>query len=184
VAILINQTSNLRLRLELVRRLSDGVERPASLEFSAVVERYKQLASAERGEHRFVPLVALAGKPMLDMDLITFLQELEAMLGGAAGAPGVDPSGPPPHATFEATVEPSLGLRVAGGPESFLVEVGIDLVALLEPVAGVKSDPGADLALFRFLASGRAVASFCQQLIDEFQRFPTDPSKVSAGPRQ
>ncbi len=185
MAILINQTSNLRLRVELTGRLSDGVERPASLEFSAVVERYKALSSGERGEHRFVPLVALAGKPLLDMDLITFLQALEALIGGAhAGAPDAAQGGPGPSATFEASIEPSLGLRIAGGPDAFLAEVGIDLIALLEPVAGVRSEPGADLALFRFLTSGRAVASFCQQLIDEFQRFPTDPSKVFAGPRE
>jgi hypothetical protein len=180
---LLNQTSNLRLRLELSARLSDGVERPASLQFTAAVERYKALASGERGEFRFVPLLSLAGKPMLDMDLITFLEQLEALLGGQAGAPD-GPQGAPPAAMFEATAAPSLGLRIAGGPDAYLVEVGIDLIGLLEPVGGLTSEPGSDLALFRFLATPRGVAAFCQSLVEEFARFPTDPSRVAAGPRE
>ena len=175
---LLNQTSNLRLRLELTRRVSEGVDRPASLEFTAAVERYKAITSGERGEFRFVPLVALAGKTMLDMDLITFLEQLEAVLAGKAGPPDAA------QAVFEATAEPSLGLRIAGGPEVYLVEVGIDLLALLEPVSGQRSDAGSDLALFRFIASGRGAAAFCQSLVEEFQRYPTDPSKVFAGPRE
>ena len=48
MAVLLNQVSNLRLRLDLVRRLSDGIDRPASLEIAAAVERYKHIASGER----------------------------------------------------------------------------------------------------------------------------------------
>jgi hypothetical protein len=176
MAVLLNETSNLRLRVELVRRLSEGEDAPASLEFTAAIERYKPVASGERGEHRFIPLVALAGKKLLDMDLITFFEALEALLESPEAAP----------AAFEASVEPSLGLRIAraGGAEAFLVEIGIDLVALLEPVGGARSQPGSDLALFRFPATLRGVASFQAQLLEEFARFPTDPSRVSAGPRE
>src|SRR5947208_16712576 len=120
MAVLLNQTSNLRLRLALSRRLSDGVLRPASLEFGAAVERYKHIASGERGEHRFVPLVALADKPLLDMDLIGFLQSLEALLVGQAEGAALEPS-----------TEPSIGVRASGGPEALLIEGGIDLSALL-----------------------------------------------------
>src|SRR5205085_5396470 len=173
MAVLLNQTSNLRLRLELSRRLSDGVERPASLEFTAALERYKHLAAGERGEHRFVPMLALSGKPLLDMDLMTFLEQLEQLLAGQGEA-----------AAFEASLEPSLGLRLArAGPEAYLVEVGVDLIALLEPVGGLRSDAGADLALFRFPATARGVAAFCNSLVEELGAFPTDPSKVSRGPR-
>jgi hypothetical protein len=177
MAVLLNETSNLRLRLELSRRLSEGVESPASLEFSAGVERYKRIASAERGEHRFVPMVTFAGKKLLDMDLITFFEGLDALLRGAEGAQ--------PLAALEPSVEPSLGLRILrGDAHRFFVEVGIDLVALLEPVGGAASDAGTDLSLFRFPASVHGVASFHAQLLEEFARFPTDPRRVSAGPRE
>jgi len=176
MAVLLNETSNLRLRVELVRRLSDGVDTPASLEFTAAIERYKPVASGERGEHRFIPLVALSAKKLLDMDLITFFEGLEALLASPHA----------PLAAFEASVEPSLGLRIAraAGAEAFQVEIGIDLVALLEPVGGVRSQPGRDLVLFRFPATLRGVASFQAQLLEEFGRFPTDPGRVSSGPRE
>ena len=170
MAVLLNQTSNLRLRLELSRRLSDGVERPASLELAAAMERYKRIASVEHGEHRYVPLVAFAGRALLDMDLITFLEGVEALLNGQGAMASLEPS-----------TEPSIGLRLSGGPEAFLVEAGIDLIALLEPVGGVTSDPGSDLSLFRFAANKRAVAAFAAQLVQEFARFPTDPSQVKPG---
>jgi len=170
MAVLLNQVSNLRFRLDLVTRKSDGTIEPASLEASFAVERYKHIAAGERGEHRFVPLIALAGRTLLDMDVITFLTALEAALGGPGGA-----------AALEASAEPSLALRVAGGPEAYLVEVGIDLLGLLEPVAGDRGSAGGDLALFRFTANARAVAAFCTALIEEFGRFPTDPSKVRPG---
>jgi hypothetical protein len=173
MAVLLNQASNLRLRLELARRLSDGVDRPATLEIAAAVERYKHVASGERGEHRYVPLVAFAGKPLFDMDLMTFLESAEALLSGQAEG-----------AALEATTEPSIGVRLSGGPDAFLVEIGIDLVTLLEPIGGLGGEPGENLALFRFAANQRAVASFVAQLIDELGRFPTDPSRVSPGARE
>ena len=61
------------------------------------------------------------------------------------------------------------------------VEAGLDLASLLEPVGGQSGGPGSDVALFRFFANGRAVVAFCAALLEEFGRFPTDPSSVSPG---
>jgi hypothetical protein len=188
VAVLLNQSSNLRFRLKLERRISDGVTSPASLAISAHVERYRH--EPQRG---FTPLLAVEKATLLDLDLIRFLESLEEMLeaaheGGGAGfagdsrRPQAGASGEEPRvATLEATVERTLGIHIGGGPEAFQVEVGIDLLPVLEPVAGVEGERGADLALFRFYANGRAVLAFCEGLLADFARFPTDPSKVARG---
>jgi hypothetical protein len=39
VAVLLNQASNLRFRLEIGRRISDGVLSPAALEVEVAIER-------------------------------------------------------------------------------------------------------------------------------------------------
>ena len=104
MAVLLNQASNLRFRLEMTRRLSDGVQSPAAL-----------------------------------------------------------------------------GLRITGGPDAFQVETGFDLMTVLEPVGGQSGEPGSNVALVRFFANGRAVVAFCAALLEEFARFPTDPSRVSPG---
>jgi hypothetical protein len=173
VAVLFNQTSNLRFRIELVRRTSEGITSPASLAMEAYVERY-------RHEPRlgFTPLLAVPKATLLDLDLIRFLESLEEMLEAVHGG---DPGR---IAALEASVEPTVAIRIGGGPEAFQVEVGIDLLNVLEPVAGVQGERGADLALFRFFANGRAVLAFCNGLLEEFARFPTDPSKVAKGAPQ
>lgn len=201
MAVLLNETSNLRLRFDFTRRLSDGVNTPASLELSAAIERYRHVPGQQRGprppgapEHGFVPVIELRGRTVLDVDLIAFLESLEALLGDALPPPAA--GAPPPFAALEPTVDPAIGVRViaaappaprlAGAPpgpsiDSFLVEVGVDLSSVLEPVAGSASAPGQDLALFRFFTGARPVLAFCHALIEEFAAFPTDPSKVSPG---
>jgi hypothetical protein len=171
VAVLLNQTSNLRFRLDLVRRLSDGVRSPAALEMSVAVERY------EHDGHRFAPLVAVERATLLDLDLIQFLQALEALLDRQGPAP----EGQQPSAALEASVDPAIGVRLVGGPEAFLVEVGVDLLNILQPLGGQQSDRGTDLALFRFFANARAAVGFCSALLAEFARFPTDPGAVNPG---
>jgi len=167
MAVLLNQTSNLRLRIELLRRISDGSVRPASLEMRVGVERYQHRPS---GEHAFVPLLDVPKATLLDMDLIQFLQSLEELLAGRAQ-----------DAALEATVDPAIGLRLQGGPEAFLVEIGVDLLNVLEQVGGLAGDRGTDLALYRFHANKRAALAFCAGLIEEFGEFPTDPSAVNPG---
>jgi hypothetical protein len=167
VAVLLNQTSNLRLRIELIRRISDGTTRPASLEMHVAVDRYQHRPG---GEHAFLPLLDVPRATLLDMDLIHFLQALEELLDGRAQ-----------EAALEATVDPAIGLRLQGGPEAFLVEVGIDLLNVLEPVGEMQGDRGTDLALYRFHANKRAALAFCAALIEEFGEFPTDPSAVNPG---
>jgi hypothetical protein len=169
VAALLNQASNLRFRLDLVQRLSDGVHTPAALEMEAAVERYRHRPTT--GEHAFVPLLRIPKVTLLDLDLIRFLEQLEALLeSGEQGA-----------ASLEASADTAVGLRLTGGPEAFQVEAGLDLRAVLEPVGGQSSAAGSDVALVRFFANARAVVAFCASLLDEFARFPTDPSKVSRG---
>lgn len=164
MAVLLNQTSNLRLRLDLLRRLSDGMRSPAALEMAIAVERYRH------DGHRFEPLLEVPRATLLDMDLIQFLQQLEELL--AAKGEG---------AALEASVEPSIGLRLQGGPEAYLVEAGIDLLHVLEQLGGLAGERGADLALFRFVANQRAAVAFCAALIEELARFPTDPARVDPG---
>jgi hypothetical protein len=167
MAVLLNQTSNLRVRIELMRRLSDGTTSPAALEMHVAVDRYQH---RQGGEHAFVPMLDVPRARLLDMDLIQFLQSLEEMLDGRV-----------PDAALEATVDPAIGLRLQGGPEAFLVEIGIDLLNVLEQVGGIAGDRGADLALYRFVANKRAALAFCAALIEEFGEFPTDPSAVKPG---
>lgn len=167
MAVLLNQTSNLQLRLELKRRLSDGVRTPASLEMGVAVERYLN------DGRRFAPLIAVPSATLLDLDLIQFLQQLEGLLEGSAA-----------DAALEASVDPAIGVRITGGPEAFLVEAGVDLLNILEQVGGGQGERGADLALFRFVANARAAVAFCAALLAEFARFPTDPSAVEPGAAQ
>ncbi|MGZ6124162.1 MAG: hypothetical protein ACXWLR_04330 [Myxococcales bacterium] len=167
MAVLLNQTSNLRLSLDLVRRLSDGAATPASLEMRVGVDRYQH---REKGEHAFVPMLRVDRATLLDMDLIQFLQSLEALLDGRVQ-----------EAALEASVDPAIGLRLQGGPEAFLAEVGIDLLNVLEKVGGLAGDRGSDLALYRFMVNKRAALAFCAGLIEEFGEFPTDPRAVNPG---
>ena len=164
MAVLLNQTSNLRVRIELVRRLSDGARSPASLEMRVGVDRY------QHATHSFSPLLDVPRATLLDMDLIQFLQGLEELLDGRASEAGL-----------EASVDPAIGLRFTGGPDAYLVELGVDLLNVLEPLGGVSGERGSDLALYRFVANKRAALAFCASLIEEFARFPTDPSRVNPG---
>lgn len=183
MAILLNHTSNLRLRLELLRRLSDGVRTPASLALGVAVERYVRAKPGVRDEPEFVPLLALPEVPLHDLDLIRFLEGLELQLGQArATLSGTSPSPErPPEAALEAGPGPAVFVRVQGGPEAFHAEVGIDLALLLEPVGSAPGLPGEDAALFRFPLGIRALLAFSAALLDEFARFPTDPALVEAG---
>ncbi|HKC58820.1 MAG TPA: hypothetical protein VKB92_01935 [Myxococcales bacterium] len=169
MAVLLNQASNLRFRLELSSRSSDGVRSPAALLAEVAVERYRHRPTT--GEHAFVTLLRLPQVTLLDLELIQFLEQLEALL--EAGQPG--------GAALEPTAGSALALRVTGGPEAYQIEAGLDLRSLLEAVGGQAGEPGSDVALFRFFANGRAVVAFCAALLEEFARFPTDPSRVSPG---
>jgi hypothetical protein len=169
VAVLLNQASNLRFRLEIARRLSDGVQTPASLEVEAAVERYRHRPTT--GEHVFVPLLRLPQATVLDLDLIQFIESLEAILESTQ----------PGGAALESSAGAAVALRISGGPDAYQVEAGLDLRPLLEPVGGQSGDAGSDVALVRFFANGRAVVAFCAALLEEFGRFPTDPSRVSPG---
>jgi hypothetical protein len=162
MAVLLNQTSNLRARLELLERLSDGTRAPASLRMRLTVDRWQK--------PDFVPLLEVPQATLLDMDLIQFLQALEELLDGQRT-----------DAALEASVDPAIGLRFTGGPEAYLVELGIDLLNVLQPVAGMAGERGTDLVLYRFLANKRAAAAFCAGLIEEYGEFPTDPAHVDPG---
>src|SRR5260221_5417807 len=116
MAVLLNQTSNLRARVELVRRLSDGLRSPASLEMRVAVDRY-----AHDG-HAFVPLLEVKKATLLDMDLIQFLQTLEELLDGRAEL-----------AALEASVDPAIGLRFTGGARAVLGGAGLELLDVIEP---------------------------------------------------
>jgi hypothetical protein len=167
MAVLLNQTSNLQLRIELLERISDGSRQPASLAMRVSVERYR---NEPRG---FVSMLAVPRATLLDMDLIQFLQILEELLDGKVES-----------AALEASVDPAIGLRLAGGPEAYLVELGVDLLNVLQPVGtDLAGERGADLMLVRFAANKRAAVAFCAQLLEAFAQFPTDPSLVGKGQR-
>ena len=164
MAVLLNQTSNLAVRIELLRRLSDGTRSPAALEMRVAVDRY------QHATHGFAPLLEVARATLLDMDLIQFVEALEGLFEGKLET-----------AAFEASVDPAIGLRFSGGPAAYWVELGVDLLNVLEPVGGVSGERGDDLALYRFVANKRAALAFCAALVEEFGKFPTDPSAVSPG---
>jgi hypothetical protein len=168
MAVLLNQASNLRVRVELLRRLSDGTRSAAALEMAVAVERYRQ------SDHSYEALLSVPRATLLDMDLIQFLQALEELLDGRG-------KGDPPSAALEASVEPAIGLRLVGGPEAYLVELGVDLLNVLETVGGMTSERGSDLVLYRFAANQRAALAFSAGLLAEFEKFPTDPGKVHPG---
>src|SRR5437899_3158918 len=107
---------------------------------------------------------------VLGIDLMQFLQALEELLDGRVQT-----------AALEASVDPAIGLRLQGGPDAFLVEVGVDLLNVLEQVGDLAGERGADLALYRFAVNKRAALAFCAALIQEFSAFPTDPSAVKPG---
>ena len=174
MAILLNQVSNLRMRLDLLQRLSDGIQSPASLRMAVAVERYQHPPAGGRAEHRFSPLVSVPAATLLDLDLIHFLHALEELLAGRALEGQAE-------ARLEASIDPAIGLRIGGGPDAYQVEVGIDLLNVLEPLGGQSGERGSDLSLFRFDSNKRAVVAFCAALIAEFQGFPTDPSRVAPG---
>src|SRR3954465_3052789 len=94
----LNQPANLRARIELVRRLSDGLRSPASLEMRVSVDRYRHEG------HAFVPPLEVPKAPPLDMDPIQFLQAVEELLDAKVEV-----------AALEASVDPSIGLRFTGG---------------------------------------------------------------------
>ncbi|HWE23229.1 MAG TPA: hypothetical protein VG496_04735 [Myxococcales bacterium] len=169
MAVLLNQASNLRFRLDIARRLSDGVQTPAALEVEVAIERYRHRPTT--GEHAFVPLLRLPQATVLDLDLIQFLENLEALLD----------SGKPGGAALEGSSGAAVGLHISGGPDAYQIEAGLDLRSLLETVGGQGAEAGSDVALVRFFANGRAVVAFCAALLEEFARFPTDPSRVSPG---
>ncbi|MBS2021197.1 MAG: hypothetical protein JST92_02225 [Deltaproteobacteria bacterium] len=183
MAVLLNHTSNLRLRLELVSRLSDGVRTPAALQFAIAIERYEHAHEGGLTEHGFVPIVALGPSRLLDLELIRFLEGLEGVLASARAALSGTPlvGQPPTDCALEPSGPPSAFVRVMGGPEAFLIETGIELSSRLESVDGARGQPGEDLAMFRFPTHARALLAFSAQLLEEFERFPTDPSKVDPG---
>src|SRR5207248_11580236 len=102
MAVLLNQTSNLRLRIELLRRISDGTTKPASLEMRVGVDRYQHQPG---GKHDFAPMLDVERATLLDMDLIQFLQALEELLEGR-----------PQTAALEPGVNPAIGRRLQAGP--------------------------------------------------------------------
>src|SRR2546426_9608388 len=97
MAVLLNQTSNLRFRIELLRRLSDGTTKPASLEMRVGLDRYQHRAG---GDHAFVPMLDVSRATLLGMDLIEVFPALEEVLDGRAQTAAVETSvrpasGPP-----------------------------------------------------------------------------------------
>ncbi len=177
MAILLNESSALRFRLDLHARESLGINTPASLVFNAAMEVYRHAAGAEPA---FVPSVEISHKVLLDVDLLTFLERCAAL-----AERDVD------EVSWETTNAPHFGVRIVrpeldeagnASPDGlYLCEVGIDLAGVEEAVQGAAPAYGVDLALFRFVTAERPLAQFVQALIEEYDRFPTDPSKVERG---
>lgn len=178
MAVLLNEQSSLRFRIDLLGRDSPGIVSPASLFFEAAVEVYRH--GADGGEPHFHPTVVLQQKALLDVDLLTFLERGEALARGEAR-----------ECAWEPTNAPHFGLRLvkpeldeAGDPAPdglYLVEIGIDLAGIEEPVQGAAPAYGVDLALFRFVTAERPLAQFLAGLAEAYDRFPTDPSLVAKG---
>jgi hypothetical protein len=124
------------------------------------------LVAPRRGDGYLPPEDGKHGRlACVQRGIVHFLESLEEMLDA------VEEGAEPRTAALEASGEPPVAIRIGGGPAAFQVEVGIDLLHVLESVGGLEGARGDDLALFRFFANKRAVLAFCQGLLEEFARF-------------
>jgi len=177
VAVLLNEGSNLCLRLEPRTREHDGTRGPASIRCTLAVEANRHRPD---GEHAFERLLGTDSALVLDLDVICLVESLEALLSGASA-----------QADFASAVAPGFGVRVerregadASEPACpYVVEAGVDLAHVLEGIGGAPVQPGTDLALFRFPATARALAAFASRLAAEYGRFPTETRTNPAGSR-
>lgn len=190
MAVLLNDVSNMRFRLELVRRIDPGVSRPAALEAQASVDRFRHQPDLE---HRFEPVLDLGGHAVLDLDVIRLLEEVDRLYGGELGElvfqplpPDAAAMAPRPHGWQPGAAaeppRPPFALRILAVAGGLVVEIGLDLALCLEPLGGLAVPPGRDLALFRYATTRDALRGFAIGLAEEYARFPTDPSRIEKGP--
>lgn len=190
MAVLLNDVSNLRFRLELTRRLDPGITRPAMLSAQASVDRFRHKPDLE---HVFEPLLDMGEHSILDLDVIRLLEELERLLVGTVAQVQFQPvppdarvMSPKPHAWErgepDEAVRPPFALQLVGVPGGMVIEVGIDMALCLEPIGGLAVPPERDFVLFRYATTLDALRGFIIGLSEEYARFPTDPSKVDKGP--
>ena len=164
MAVLHNQSKNLRFFLELVDRevppLVPGQPRPpvdsARILGTAGVEFY------DRRDQAFWPFIRL---PVLYLEgsdtgaLVDSIREFCSLrIPGFAFRTGA-----------QREIALQLGREESG---SLLVEVGIDLAPYLLETTGGLGEPGRELAMFRYYTTTAELVTFADQIVQEVARLP------------
>jgi hypothetical protein len=134
-----NPNRTLRFSLEL----ADFAAKDSAFVCTAAVEFF------DRRDNQFWPIVQL---PVLRMSQADGHALTDAMRGVCdMSRPGF---------SFRTGAMEELQLQLGREPSGVAVEVGFDLAAYLMESAGVRSEPGRELALFRFSAELRELVVF------------------------
>jgi hypothetical protein len=73
-----------------------------------------------------------------------------------------------PEFSFRSAYAPEIGWQLAQSSEGrFVIQLGFDMSAMLSEVAGLRPQPGRDLALYRFTTTQPHLVSFADQIRTE-----------------
>lgn len=159
-----SDTGALRFRLEVVQRESTAPgPAPGGGAASGRLLASASLGYLDRRDGEVWPVVHLPVLHLATEAVRALSAGLADLLAGAA-----------PGFSWQSGPDGALGLQV-GDPEqgapggALLVEVGLDLAPFLADAAGAPQRPGAELALFRFLATRPGVVAFADALRREIE---------------
>lgn len=165
MAVLHNDAKNLRFFMELVDRevLPIVPGQPVPSPESARILGTTGVEFFDRRDKSFwpflrLPVIYFAGSD--GTELIASLRDLCSLK-----VPGVVFRGGAHH-----DLVLQIGRQEKGG---FLVEVGIDLATYLQETSGQSSEPGNELALFRFVTQTTELVRFADQVKQELAKLPT-----------
>ena len=142
MAALVNDSGVMRFSLALERRHDDKFLGSAGVEVF------------DRRDGEFWPLVRVPVVKVAAHEVMPLVDALKECCAGSR--PGVTM-----HFGEANEIALNLGPQNGGG---FLVEIGFDLSVVLREHAGVVSEPGRELSLFRFSTSTEQVVKFGDQL--------------------
>ena len=166
MAVLPSDTGALRFRLQVVQRESPAREPgpaqeggpPAGRLLASAGVGYLDRRDGEVWPVVHLPVIYLAGEAVRSLSVA-----LADLVAGAA-----------PGFSWQSGPDGALGLQVGEGDRAapggaWTVEVGLDLAPFLAEAAGAPRRPGAELALFRFLATRASVVAFADALRREIE---------------
>lgn len=163
MAVLPNETKNLRFFLDLVDRevlpLIPG--RPPPSSDDARLLGTTGVEFFDRRDQAFWPFIRLPVIYLNGTDgtaLVSSIRDLCAMK-----TPGF---------VFRAGVQGELALQLARHAKGFIIEVGLDLAAYLLETSGVQGEIGRELALFRFHTTTAELVKFADSLKQDLEKLP------------